>query len=69
MPKLRHGVVIGYYEVGAGELVGIHRPDGCQWGQEAMKADNWQLFPNLDVAREAGHYICQTCFHGERQGA
>ena len=60
--KEAHGVVIAYHPEGTEEPVAIHRPDGCMWGQQAMKSEKWQLFPNATVAEETGYWMCGRCF-------
>ena len=57
-----HGVVVVRVSSGA-----IHRPDtGYHHGGDALASEtDWELFPNLTTAREAGHWACIVCFPGE----
>ena len=58
--KDSHGVVIAY-SGGDGDLTPImHRPGMC-WGLKAMKSEHWELFPNIDVGRDAGYRTCLNC--------
>ena len=46
----------------------IHRPQPRgSHGIGAMMPDDWELFPNLDTAREAGFTPCKLCFYQELQ--
>ena len=45
----------------------IHRfvggPESSQGhAAQAFQAADWELFPNVVVAREAGHQLCQGCY-------
>ena len=57
-----HGVVVVRVSTGT-----IHRIDsGSEEGGHGigtLTGDNWELFPNLTTATEAGHTPCQLCFY------
>lgn len=67
-----HGVVIVYYGVNAsGDPPGwIHRPGNACGGVNLMASDRWELFPSKEVAEEAEHIPCGTCYpdNGGRDG-
>ena len=53
-----HGVVIGW----VGSHI-VHRPDtGKNHGYTIMRAADWELFPSLIAALEAGYIRCVACF-------
>ena len=56
--KQSHGVVIIGQSTGSSL---IHKPHRAH-GSDAMKSDDWELFPNLQTAIEAGNKICLSCF-------
>ena len=42
----------------------IHRPDSGGIHSDALKTnDDWELFPNLQTAQEAGYKACRLCFY------
>ena len=57
-----HGVVIVYVGPSTQESR-IHRPETHgNHGASAMASGNWELFPSLAMATEAGYPPCPTCF-------
>ena len=55
--KKSHGVVI----VAAGWR--IHQPgSGRSHGAALLESGDWELFPNLETAKEAGYEPCYSCF-------
>ena len=43
----------------------VHRPDRRgPHGEAAMKTEDWELFPSLELAVDAGYQPCAKCFHG-----
>ncbi len=57
-----HGVVVVYV---ASTLEGsrVHRPETeGMHGTHTMTTPHWELFPNLDTAKEAGYPLCPNCF-------
>ena len=63
-----HGVVVAAYAPTSGYhrdhgVPAIHRP-GYRDGLSTLASGDWELFPNLDVALEAGYHACQNCFPG-----
>ena len=66
--KDSHGVVVAAYAPTSGYhrdhgVPAIHRPD-YRDGLSTLASGDWELFPNLDVALEAGHHTCQNWFPG-----
>ena len=58
--KDSHGVVIVWPKSGI-----IHRPEtGRNHGVSLMQSQEWELFPSLIAAREAGYGKCEACFKG-----
>ena len=51
-----HGVVVVLVSTGV-----IHRPD-FSYGMKALKEEDWELFPDLQSAQEAGAKTCGRCF-------
>ncbi len=57
-----HGVVVVRFSSGT-----VHRPETLQGhGKSALETGDWELFPNVVAAREAGHHLCQLCYQVEQ---
>lgn len=60
--KDSHGVVVTWAQGGH-----IHRPEtGFNHGESVMRSDNWELFPSLEQAMQAGYEPCLSCFPHQR---
>ena len=44
----------------------IHEPSNGH-GDWTFDSDDWELFPNRDVAKEADYRLCEVCFYRELQ--
>ncbi len=57
--KEPHGVVVVRFSSGT-----VHRAEtGQGHGESALETGDWELFPNVVAAREAGYQLCQSCYN------
>ena len=56
-----HGGVVVRVSTGV-----IHWPH-CSWGDGAFKVNDWELFPNYQLAVEAGYRPCGNCLWSEAE--
>lgn len=59
--KDSHGVVVVRVSTSV-----IHEPSNGH-GDWTFDSDDWELFPNRDVAKEADYRLCEVCFYRELQ--
>ena len=67
-PKRPHGVVAGYWgRPGEYGRPATFSPVGqFRWGPASLRAECWELFPSLKLARELGADPCGSCFPREQ---